>query len=112
MIEQKTTSNQSYLQAKIIIEYEETLKDELTIAIDMDTLEFNGFYSQEQACFIPIIESSQNTFIENYNKILQTQILKYLKLLKLQEEQYREESDKIAESIVRKHLTKKKLKQE
>lgn len=97
-----------YLQGKIEIENEDELKDYLTIAIDINTLEFNGFYSQQQDRFISIIEKDKNDFMTNFNITIKKEVLKYLDLLSIQKEIYQEESNRKAEEIVRKKLIKQK----
>lgn len=82
-------------------------KDILTMYIDKNTLEFDGFYSQEQERMIPIIKESQD-FSMNYSITLEKEIIKYLELLELYQEEYQKERDKKAEQVLSIHLAKKK----
>lgn len=89
--------NKDYLLATIEIE---DAKDYLTLGIDMDTLEFSGFYSRMQDRFIPIIRNYKSPFLDNFNITLQKEIVKYI-------ENFEKERDKRAIETVKKTLRKK-----
>ena len=95
-----------YLKGVIDIEG----KDILTMYIDKNTLEFEEFYSQEQGRIIPIIKEG-NDFLTNYSSTLEKEVVKYLELLELYQEEYQKTRNKHAEQVLRNHLTKKKTKQ-
>lgn len=106
------TDNQQkhYLIGNITIEVDNDyyFKDNLTMYININTLEFNGFCSRIQGeRFIPIIKNTNKDFITNYNDTVEEEVVKYLELLEEQEEHYQEQSLKKAKQILIKKLTSK-----
>ena len=95
-----------YLKAIINIENADTL----TLLINSNTLEFNGFYSNLQDRYIAIKRNKDNNFIDDYNQTLEKEILTYIRILKQQEIFYQEQSNQKAEQILQKYLTKKNKK--
>lgn len=72
---------EKYLQGKMDIVTTFKEQDNLFMYINTDTLEFNGFYSELQDRFIPIIINKDKTFKENLTITINEEVIKYIKLL-------------------------------
>lgn len=98
----------TYLQGNMDIDVDLDEKDHLTMYIDLSILEFNGFYSELQDRFIPIIPKENHCFLENFNITLQKEVLKYIEILEEYEKSYHKKTSKKASQILSKKLTHKK----
>lgn len=89
-------------------------KDLLTMYIDKETLEFDGFYSRVQDRIIPVNQDNSHRFEENYKDTMQIEVIKYLRLLEeiknYYEDKYNKASDEKAYQKLRHDYIKKELK--
>ncbi len=105
--EEKDEDGHIHLVATIEIENRLELSniDILTLIVEKDTLEFDGFYSRLQQRYIPLIQKN-NDFKLNYKQTVSAAVLYYLYQLEQQEQYYNQESYQKARETLRKYRKK------
>jgi len=95
----------SYIPAKVKVILNNEYSDELIILINMNTLEFEEFYSTKQKKEFDINKLENIEFITAYNQIIENKIIDYLKKLELEEKYLKEtENNKALNYLVKKKL--------